>query len=237
METYSVLMVEDEQEAADTLRAALVRYGEERRVSFQVRWARSAAELDDARGADVIFMDIELPGQNGMDAALELRKRDQTTPLVFVTNLAQYAVRGYQAQALDFIVKPFTYYDFALRMDRAMQAMRRNVARTITVRNREGVRVFSARDLVYVELEGHDLVYHLADGSTARCRGSISAAEKALGGSPFLKVSSGCIVSMAHVRGVCDAAVTLSTGDVAWISRANKRRCLEAIANYLGGDA
>ena len=236
MQTYSVLMVEDEREAADALRAALERYGQERDVRFQVRWAQSAAELDDAQGADVIFMDIELPGQNGMDAALELREHDQATPLIFVTNLAQYAVRGYQAQALDFIVKPFTYYDFALRMDRAMQVVRRDAGRTITVRERDGVTVFSSRELVYVELEGHDLAYHLTDGRTARCRGSISSAEKALGGSPFLKVSAGCIVSMAHVRGVRDAAITLSTGDVVWASRANKRRCLEAIADYLGGD-
>ncbi len=235
---YRILIVEDEPEAADRLRAAIARYGREHDEQLSVVWAKSALELDEKGPAyDLIFMDIELPGQNGMDAALELRGRDHATPIVFVTNLAQYAVRGYEAEALDFIVKPFTYGAFALRMDRAMQAMRRNAGRTISVRSRDGIRIFPASALVSVEVSGHDIAYSLDDGTSFSMRGSLSAAERELGGSPFLRISSGCIINMGHVRGVHDAEVTLSSGAPVWISRANKKRCLEEIARYLGGGA
>lgn len=235
---YRILIVEDEPEAAERLRAAIARYGQEHNQQFNVVWARSALELDEKDPEyDLIFMDIELPGQNGMDAALELRGHDHATPLIFVTNLAQYAVRGYEAEALDFIVKPFTYGAFALRMDRAMQVMRRSVGRTIAVRSRDGSRIFPASSLVSVEVRGHDLAYALDDGTSFSARGSLSAVERELGGSPFLRVSSGCIINMGYVRGVHDAEITLSNGATAWVSRANKRRCLEEIARYLGGGA
>ena len=235
---YRILIVEDEPEAAERLRAAIARYGKEHGEQLGVTWARSALELDEKDPAyDLIFMDIELPGQNGMDAALDLRGRDHATPLIFVTNLAQYAVRGYEADALDFIVKPFTYGSFALRMDRAIQVMRRRARRSITLRSREGTRIFPVDELVSVTVRGHDLEYRLSSGEPLLARGSLSGAEPQLGGSPFLRISSRCIINMGHVRGVHDARVTLSTGDDAWISRANKRRCLEEIARYLGGGA
>lgn len=236
---YRIFIVEDEPAAERALADAIERYGHERGEQFQVRWARSALELDtDApAGADLIFMDIDLPGESGLDAAIELRRADRATPLIFVTNLAQYAVRGYQAEALDFIVKPFTYGAFAMRMDRAMEVMRRAAKSSVTVRSADGLRIIARSELVFADVHGHNVVFHLADGSSFSARMSLSRAWDELGGSPFLRISSGCVVNMEHVRGVHDAEVTLSTGDVVWISRANKRRCLEEIARFLGGGA
>lgn len=236
---YKILIVEDEPAAADGLRACIERYGSEHGEQFQVSWAKSALELDlDApAGADLIFMDIDLPGENGLDSAIELRRHDRTTPLVFVTNLAQCAVRGYQADALDFIVKPYTYGAFAMRMDRAMEVMRRAARRSVTVRSHDGLRIVAVSDLVFVDVNGHNLTYHLADGSSFSARDSLSHAAEGLGGAPFLRVSSGCLINMGHVRGVRDAEVTLTGGERVWISRANKRRCLEEISRYLGSGA
>lgn len=239
MGTYRILIVEDEAAAADALKEALARYGAEHDQAFHVTWLKNGLELDvdGPADADLIFMDIDLPGENGLEAALELRKRDHQTPLIFVTNLAQYAVRGYQADALDFMVKPFTYGAFAMRMDRAMEVMRRAAASTLTLRSREGLRVISLPDLVFVETSGHSVVYHMADGTRFQVRGSLVKAAEELGGSPFLRISSGCVINMGHVRGVRDAEVTLSSGDSVWISRANKKRCLEEISRYLGRGA
>ncbi len=236
---FRILIVEDEDAAARTLERAVHMYGESVGERFQTMHLFSAIDLDEAvsQGFDLIFLDIEMPGQNGMDAAFDLRAHDAVTPIIFVTNLANYAVHGYAVNALDFIVKPFSYEDFRLRMDRAMQVMRQRVRRTISVRSRDGLRMFDAASLVYVDMDGHDLVYHLDDGLSVSVRGSMRKLDDELGGSPFLRVSSGCIVNMGHVRGVADAALTLSTGDTVWASRANKKQVLEAIAVYLGSGA
>ena len=236
---YRMLIVEDDDAAAKALTFAIARFGEERGEDLRVTRLRSAVDLDErvSHEADLIFLDIEMPGQNGMDAAYDLRAHDTSTPIVFVTNLANYAVHGYAVNALDFIVKPFSYEDFALRMERAMRVVRQRSGRTLSVRGKDGLRIFSASELVFVDMSGHDLVYHLESCETVSARGSMRKLVDELGGSPFLQVSSGCVVNMGHVRGVADVALSLSTGDTVWISRANKRRCLEAIASYLGSGA
>ena len=236
---YRVLIVEDEPEAEARLCKVLERYGAEHGEQFQVAWMRTAFELvvDQTADFDLVFLDIDLPGINGMEAALALREHDQTTPIIFVTNLAQYAVRGYEAEALDFIVKPVEYGSFAMRMDRALLVMRRAPGRSLTVHSKDGLRIFKAADLVCVEVRGNNLTFHLASGEDVHARGSLTKLEPELGGSPFLRVSASCIVNMGHIRGVRGAEISLTGGQVAWLSRAYKRRCLDEIARYLGGDA
>ncbi|HQE70508.1 MAG TPA: LytTR family DNA-binding domain-containing protein, partial [Atopobiaceae bacterium] len=172
---YRVLVIEDKPGEADRLRQMISEYGEDRDLEFQVVWARTAVELPEERRAfDLIFMDIGLPGINGMEAAEMLRTFDSETPLIFVTDLAQYAVKGYQVDALDFIIKPVQYYDFALRMDRAMRFVKRNDRGRLSIMTREGIRIFSLSDLVYVDVLDHNLNYHLAGGETLSLRGSLS---------------------------------------------------------------
>ena len=62
-----------------------------------------------------------MPKLNGMDAAEFIREKDEDVVIMFITNMAQYAIRGYSVGALDFIMKPITYYTFAMKMTRAIK--------------------------------------------------------------------------------------------------------------------
>ena len=230
-----ILIVEDTPAEADALRACLRRYEDERGAQFSVEVVPSALEFMERRPrADLVFMDIDMPGVNGMEAAELLRTYDEQTPLVFVTNLAQYAVRGYSVDALDFIVKPVEYADFALRMDRAMRAMARNAQSTISIPTASGLRVVGLGDIEYVDILRHDLYYHLAgEAEPIRVRGSIRAAAEELGDG-FVKVSASCLANMAQVRLVRQGSVVMAGGDELFFSRGCRKAALETLANYVG---
>lgn len=235
---YQVLIVEDEDEAAIALRKCLERYAREYGLELSVTRFDSAERfVKSKRAYDLVFMDIDLPGINGMDAAELLRTYDDRTPLIFVTNLAQYAVRGYEVDALDFIVKPVSYYNFSMRMDKAVRAMRRNERQRVSVPSRAGIRVVPVEDIVYVETENHDLVYHLCEEEeeTLRVRGSLSKLEEELADGPFVRISSSCLANMDHIRSIQAGALAMSNGDTLYASRAKKRAVLETFADYLGG--
>lgn len=237
---YQVLIVEDDAEAADSLQACLNRYAHEYALALHITRYESAIPLvTGKRTFDLVFLDIDLPGVNGMEAAELLRTYDKRTPIVFVTNLAQYAVRGYQVDALDFIVKPVSYYNFSMRMDKAVRAMRRNDRPHLSVTTRAGIRVLEPGDIVYVETVNHDLVYHLRsiddEAEILRIRGSLSKLERELADGPFLRISSGCLVNMDHVRSMQAGMVRMSDGTTLYASRAKKRAALETFADYLGG--
>lgn len=236
---YRALIVEDSAEAADTLQAHLRRFGAQRGVEFAVEVLPSALDLLDGRHvADVIFLDIGLPGINGMEAAEILRERDEVTPIVFVTDLAQYAVRGYQVDALDFMVKPVTYEDFALRMNRALRVMERSAGTSVTIPTPDGLRVVAEKDIVYVDVLRHDLYWHVAGEAEAlRHRGSLSAVAEQLGERRFCRVSASTLVNMGQVRLVRPGSVVMSDGTELAFTRSRKREALRALTRYLGGSA
>ncbi len=230
-------MVEDSDEEATILLNHLEHYGKVHGIRFITTRSVTAFELvNDAIQADLVFMDIDLPGINGMEAAEMLRESDTTTPLIFVTNLAQYAVRGYQVDALDFMVKPIAYGDFSMRMDRAMRAVKKNAGRTVAIPTAGGMRLVEIDDIIYVELSKHDLVFHLCgiQGGLRR-RGSIKSLVDELPTDKFLLVSQGCIANMGHIATVRGDAVMLDDGTMLYFSRSRKRPGMETLARYLGG--
>lgn len=231
-----VLIVEDDDREARALSRHLERYGEASGTAVTVVRHASALEfMEDGSSYDLIFMDIQMPGINGFEAAAFLRQRDEETPLVFVTTLASQAVQGYEYDALAYLVKPVSWDSFARCMVRAERMIRRNAGRRVVIRTKGELRSLAAGDIVLVDLDGHDLVYHLVTGEQVRVRGSVAAALKDLPAESFVRASSGSIIGLAHVVGVSGDEVRLSTRERTYLSRSRKREALDAIANYLGG--
>ena len=92
-----VAIVEDDQECRDQLEEFIRRYGDEHGLPFEVGCFADGIQIveRDASRFDIILLDIEMPGMNCMEAAHKLRAADADVVLVFVTNMAQYAIRGY----------------------------------------------------------------------------------------------------------------------------------------------
>ena len=69
-----------------------------------------------------------MPRLGGMPTAERIRQLDPEVVLIFVTNMAQYAIRGYEVDALDFVLKPVSYYQFSTKLERALQRIQRRRA-------------------------------------------------------------------------------------------------------------
>lgn len=231
----NIALVEDEPEAADVLASFIARYAGEKGLELTVTRFGNAMDFEMThQHFDLVFMDIQMPGINGMEAAQLMRTYDSETPIIFVTNLAQYAVRGYSVDALDFVVKPVEYHDFAMRLDRAVRIMTRNARSTIALPTEDGVAVVAHSDLLFVDMLKHDVCYHLADGRVLRERGTMRATAQRLGEDEFVKVSSGCLVNMGCVTRIGAESVTVADGTELFFSRSQKKAALERLANFVG---
>ena len=231
-----ILVVEDSEQEAAALLECLKRYERLHSQPFVISRTNTAFELvDSIPDADIIFMDIGLPGINGMEAAGILRSNGVRTPIIFITSLAQYAASSYEVDALDFMVKPVKYESFALRMDRALRVTRRTLGRSIVVKTKDGMQVMPVASVKAITVDGHTINYHLADGAVFSSRGSMGKVARSLEGTPFVMVTSGCLVNMDFVRTVNALGVKLSTGEEYPISRPKRKDVLREIANYYGG--
>lgn len=233
---YRTLIVEDEPEEARRLTSLIERYGRERGVSFQTTWYASSVEMaGDKSHYDLMFLDIDLPGINGMETAQLVRVYDEVTPIIFVTNLAQYAITGYEVGATGFIVKPATYGGLRMNLDRALRQIRQGANSSVVVSTEDGMRVVPVGQITWIEIRGHHVTFHLEDEKPLESYGTLVQIEKDLAGAPILRTGKSYLVNMDKVRRIHASTLQLVTGEELPISRARKREIIDALTDYLGG--
>ena len=122
-----IAVVEDNDAMRAQLCGFIAQYAQESGRQLDVTAFSDGAQLVEPYrpGFDIIFLDIEMPTLGGMPTAERIRRQDPDVVLVFVTNMAQYAIRGYEVDALDFVLKPVSYYQFSTKLERALQRIQR----------------------------------------------------------------------------------------------------------------
>lgn len=226
-------IVEDEEKTCELLKCFIERscqeYGENVMV---VKYFSAEKFLQEYSGeVDVVFMDINLPGINGMKAAKALCERDKKVLLIFVTNLAQYAINGYEVGAFDFVVKPISYGSFVLKMNRVFGCLSMCRKRTIVVSTRHGKQVLDTETLKYVEITGHSISYHM-DEEVVVASGTLKDMAKQLEGLPFAMCNRCYLVNLSYVTKISGVDVTVG-GETLLISRPRRKDFLKAFNDFL----
>ena len=182
---------------------------------------------------DLSFLDIETEGDNGMRIAARLRQAGSSIQIVFTTKVAQLAAMGYNVDALGYLIKPIEYPLFRLVMRKVQKLMKAQAGVTIRVAVDGGMRILQSRDVRYVEVDRHNLLFHTAD-ATYRTRGSLKDISSQLAGEPFSLANRYALVNLAWVRGITDGQAELDTGELLPLSRSRRREFPQALAAYLG---
>ena len=149
----SIAIVEDEDSCAKQMEEYLARYAAESGEEFEtVRFCDGDEILENYRAQyDIILMDVQMKFMDGMTAAEEIRKVDPEVVIIFITNMAQYAIRGYAVDALDYVLKPVSYFAFSQRLERAIGRMKRRARRYMTITIRGGACKLDIAEILYVE--------------------------------------------------------------------------------------
>ena len=148
-----IAVVEDQQEVRDELCRFIRQYAAENSLQVEVLPIEDGAVIAEhyEPGYDIIFMDVEMPGLDGFGAAEKIRAVDADAVLVFVTNMAQYAIKGYEVDALDYVLKPVNYYQFCTKLSRAVQRVqRRRGGQVVLQLAGGGMQVLSTGDIYYL---------------------------------------------------------------------------------------
>ena len=230
-----VAIVEDSPAEAELLRSYFARFTREHGVDFTLTCFASGEEfLNKYRPAyDLVLMDIGLPGHNGMETAAALRERDRSVTLIFVTNMAQFAVKGYEVDAFDFVVKPVGYSNFALKLQRALNKLDTRRDSEVLVTLSDSMVRLSASQIKYIEISGHRMVYHTTDGELY-AYGNLKEVEATLGGGMFARCNNCYLVNLNYVRAVQGHTVAVGTDELQ-ISRPRRKAFIQALNDYLGG--
>ncbi len=230
-----IAVVEDNDAVRAELCGFIAQYAQESGSQLDVTPFSDGAQVVEPYrpGFDIIFLDIEMPTLGGMPTAERIRLLDPDVVLIFVTNMAQYAVRGYEVDALDFVLKPVNYYQFSTKLARALQRIQRRRGGQITLQTPGGAQQLDTDDILYLETRDRLLHYHTAD-KVWSVRGSLLKSEKELAPYHFARCNQCYLVNLRHVKGVQDDLVQVGEERLE-ISRRQRAAFLAAVASYVGG--
>lgn len=185
---YKIAVVEDEDVSREKVCSYISQYGIENKIDFEIQSYSDGLEIvnDTSNKFDIIFFDIEMKHLNGMDAAKKLRALDDTVVIIFITNMAQYAIEGYEVSALAYVLKPINYSSFSFRLSQAIEHVHKRETIEILLRTPEGIRKINSKDIYYVEIVNRILHFHTTSGEYTQ-RGTMQSAEALLRDYHFYK--------------------------------------------------
>lgn len=231
-----IAVLDDSFEDANRLEEYLHQFQKEKNVSFQIRIFHSSFDFleEYGDGYDLLFLDIEMPGSSGLEVAREIRAKDQTVGIIFVTNMSQYAIEGYEVNALDFVVKPVRYFSFCQKLEKAIQLKNLWKEENLLINTRDGMQRIRTSEIEYIEKEKDFLVYHLLSGQLKE-RGSIKAVKERLAGKSFSECTGGYLVNLSCVKRIGKDTIVLLSDRELPLSRRLKKQFTEEFIRYMGG--
>lgn len=229
-----IAVVDDEAAMAEELTSYLERFERENGEQFKVTAFRDGLDfLSAGPDWDIVLMDIEMPHLSGMEAAKRLRDLGSKSILIFITNMAQYAIKGYEVEASDFVVKPVSYYPFSFKLQKAVAAASRQQRARLMLGTKSGARQLNIADIYYLEIDRHRLFYHTEEG-TIETWDSLTHARELLEPHGFALCNACYLVNLDHVTQIQDDVAWVG-GDQLKISRAKKKEFMNALTLAFGG--
>lgn len=231
----SIAVIEDDEKFSAALQKALLKYAADNGMIFQIAAYGSVEDflLPRQLQYDLVFFDIELPGMNGMDGAKKFRDTDSDAVIIFITQVANLAIKGYEVDAADYIVKPVSYSKLAFKLQKAIARIDEKKYRSVVIHSRNGVQKFRSSEIFFVEIRGHDLTFHTERGNFDTT-GSLASYEQALAGYGFSRCNSCYLVNMHSIIRIDGMTVTLVSGEEILISRRKKKEFLEEFTQFIG---
>lgn len=240
MGVFRIALCEDEAPQAALLEDWVRAWASERGRAITLASYPSAEALLFAREEvpmpDLLLLDIQMPGMDGLTLARQLRAEDPSLAIVFITGLAEHMQVGFEVSALHYLLKPLDKAQLFACLDRAAQQTQRTEP-VLLLRGAEGTRRLMQRDILYIEAFAHTVAVHAVAGvyeaalSIGTCWAQLEAAL-------FVRPHRSYIVGIRHIHAITKGSLTLEDGTSLPVSRRQYEETNRAFLRfYTRGDA
>ncbi len=236
LQMIRIAVVEDDEDYITIIKNYIVRYMKEKGDSISVDVFRDGNQIvfDYQPVYDILLMDIEMPKLDGISAAEKIREYDKDVIIIFITNMAQYALKGYQVRARSYILKPVNYYSLALELQEAIGTISRKVEDALLLKDDDILRKVNVNDIYYLESQQHYMIVHTRTGNI-RIRESMKNMENRLDAAYFRRCNVSYLVNLAHVSSIDKDTVVVAEERVP-MSRQKSKSFVLALTDYVGGN-
>lgn len=231
----TVAVCDDSKAMVESMKSCLEEYGKEIKHELRIFCFDSGGALLDNYSCkyDIVFLDIKMPGINGIETAEKIREKDKNVIIIFLTSLIQYALDGYKVNASNYLIKPIQKKRLKMEMDRWISELEQKENPFITVHNDSGTYKILLKSISYVETYNRNLLIHTTKGNVL-CYWKLRDLENKIGQYGFSRNHSSFLVNLFFVENIEKMDIKLSTGELIPIGKSKKKEFMKQLASYWG---
>lgn len=233
-----IALVEDDPAYAEQLLSYLKEYEKESKERISVQTFSDGEDIVTEYRADydIILMDVERI--YGRHVGCRRNPEDGYRSCdYFYYKYAAVCDTGIPVDALDYVLKPVSYFAFTQRIDRALTRLKKREKKYLTIAVKGGMMKLDLSEICYVEVQDHDLIYHTV-GQDYRTKGTMRDAEESLADGMkeerFFRCNRCYLVNLDFVENFQGSDITVN-GDCIQVSRARKKAFLNALNDFMNG--
>lgn len=209
-----IAFCDDDLEALNKINQLFERYRIRRTHEIACVVFRSSlellAEIEKGSRFDILFLDIMMPGENGINTAKEIRQHDRVVKIIFLTSSSEYAVQSYTVGAYYYQIKPICEESFFRLMDSAISECEKAQKSSLILRCKSGITRIDLDKLEYCEVIGRTLLFHMENGKVLESSGSLEGVcDKLLQYDNFLRPHRSFLINMEYIQNISHRMIKL----------------------------
>lgn len=209
-----IAFCDDDMEVLHQMNELLDRYRVERNEDITYAAFQSPFELlteiENGIRPDILFLDVVMPGQNGMDVAKEIRQYDTNMKIIFLTSSPEFAVESYSVGAYFYQLKPIWEESFFRLMDAVLAECEKKKKNSLILRSKDGITRIDLQQLEYCEVLGRKLLFHLENGAVLESAGSLDdLAGQLMQYSNFFRPHRSFLVNMEYIQNISSRSIKM----------------------------
>lgn len=189
-------------------------------------------EVDDGTSFDVFFLDIGMPGMNGMDLSVLIKQKKPDSLIIFVTSHEEYVYESFKVQPFRFIPKSKLHQMLPDALSAALRKVKSQTGSVYVIKNQQGVEKILLKDIVYIWHEGKYAYLEKANNDNTKIRKTLKEIYAELDSDMFEWLARGCICNLSHIERIVGDCAYLSNGERQIISRRRIRGIKEKLREY-----
>jgi Response regulator of the LytR/AlgR family len=230
-----IAICDDELQQTEYMKMLVSKWSADNNITVEINTFDSAENFKKTHNTyDILLLDIQMGGQNGVELAKELRNTDDKLIIVFITAVSDFIDEGYEVSALHYLLKPVNETKLFSTLDKAYKNITQDKKFLIVNSDNKDCRILFD-DILYIEAIKHSVDIVTIDGKHYEVRQSISAIEEQLDNS-FFRCQRSYIVMIKHIKYISKKDVLLDNGMTITLSRNVYQNLYRAFIKYFKGD-
>ena len=236
---YRIAICDDEVSQIKNISDYLTRFSIKTDIEFKIERYTSSNELlkkyyNEKSPFDILFLDMEMPGRNGIETAEEIRRLpDRNVLISFITSYPEYMQDSFDVQASQYLTKPVSYELFEEKLEKMLDYINGLETNITVLSQKSGETILYLDDIICIEANKNSNLIFTTQSDEIFVKGKIADYEKELADKYFISIHRSCLANMRYIKKFNADSLEFSNGKTVPVSRRKLSEIKDAFSKYM----